>query len=281
MKRLVPVFLIIAFHVGGCALQSDLNTAQQRIEKLVAENNTLARRLAELEKKVAKREEDASALRRSFAQQDASFFTVRSEFREMKGDVEELGFRLEREKKWLRQRIKEMQAHLDSMEQKLQLQDARVSRIERFIGFEAEDKLKAHLNARLDKDKDIDKLSADELYTVSKAAFDQGDLDAALEGFRLFLKKFPDSDKADNAAFWIGEIYFTEQWYEKAILEYENVIKNYPNGDKVPAAYLKQGIAFSKLSEKATARLTLKTLMEKFPDSNEARMARQVLTEIQ
>ena len=39
------------------------------------------------------------------------------------------------------------------------------------------------------------------------------------------LKRFPQSDQADNAQFWIGETYYRENWYEKAILEYQKVIE--------------------------------------------------------
>jgi TolA-binding protein len=59
------------------------------------------------------------------------------------------------------------------------------------------------------------------------------------------LKRFPKSDNADNAQFWIGEIYYRQKWYETAILEYQKVIENYPKGNKVQASLLKQGFAFS------------------------------------
>ncbi|MFW6012065.1 MAG: tetratricopeptide repeat protein, partial [Desulfosalsimonas sp.] len=70
-------------------------------------------------------------------------------------------------------------------------------------------------------------------------------------------------------------VYFAETWYEKAILEYEKVIKNYPEGNKAPGAYLKQGMAFYKLGENANARLIFQTLIQKYPDSEEAKIAKR------
>ena len=58
------------------------------------------------------------------------------------------------------------------------------------------------------------------------------------------MEKYPKSNSADNAQFWIGEIYYREKWYEKAILEYQKVIENYPQGNKISAALLKQGLHF-------------------------------------
>ncbi|MFP3998736.1 MAG: tetratricopeptide repeat protein, partial [Desulfobacterales bacterium] len=40
-------------------------------------------------------------------------------------------------------------------------------------------------------------------------------------------------------------------------------------------AYLKQGMAFHKLGESANARLIFQTLLQKYPDSDEAKIARR------
>ncbi|MEK6196353.1 MAG: tetratricopeptide repeat protein, partial [Deltaproteobacteria bacterium] len=70
------------------------------------------------------------------------------------------------------------------------------------------------------------------------------------------------------------------KWYEKAILEYQKVIENYPKGNKVPASLLKQGFAFLSLGDKANARLILNELAKKYPDTNEGKIAVQKLKEI-
>ncbi|MBW2198143.1 MAG: tetratricopeptide repeat protein, partial [Deltaproteobacteria bacterium] len=85
------------------------------------------------------------------------------------------------------------------------------------------------------------------------------------------------SKNADNAQFWIGEIYYHEKWYEKAILEYQKVIEKYPKGNKVQASLLKQGFAFLNLGDKSNARLILSELIKKYPKSNEAKIAKRKL----
>ena len=114
---------------------------------------------------------------------------------------------------------------------------------------------------------------------LAKEAFDKGDFESAREGFQKLLKRYPDSENADNAQFWIGETYYREQWYEKAILEYQKVIEKYPEGNKVQASLLKQGFAFKNLGDKANAGLILKELVKKYPDSTEAEIARKKLQE--
>jgi tol-pal system protein YbgF len=123
-------------------------------------------------------------------------------------------------------------------------------------------------------------VSEDEIYRQAKQAFDKGDSVAARSKFMELIKRYPKSDRADNAQFWIGETYYREKWYEKAILEYQKVIENYPKGNKVPASLLKQGFAFLNLKDKANSRLILQELIKKHPKTNEAKIAKDKLTDL-
>ena len=115
------------------------------------------------------------------------------------------------------------------------------------------------------------------MYTAAKTLLDNGDNEGARKGFEAFLKNFPDSANADNSRFWIADSYYRENWYEKAILEYQKVIEDYSSGNKVPAALLKQGYAFANLGEKGNARLILKELIRKYPGTSESKIAGEKL----
>ena len=78
----------------------------------------------------------------------------------------------------------------------------------------------------------------------------------------------------------MGECFFFEKNYERAILEYEKVTKNYPDGNRVPYALLKQGLSFFNLGDKTSARLLLQQVIRDFPNTNQARIARSKLQEI-
>lgn len=95
----------------------------------------------------------------------------------------------------------------------------------------------------------------------------------AIAGFKNFLRKYPKSKLADNAAFWIGESYMALKQYEQAILAFQKVMKKYPRGNKVPNALLRQALAFYELKDKTSAKLLLKKLIKKYPKSNEAKIA--------
>jgi len=65
--------------------------------------------------------------------------------------------------------------------------------------------------------------------------------------------------------------------YEKAILEYEKVIKHYPQGDKVPSALLKQGFAFLNLGDRVDAKILFRKVIKEYPRSPQAEIATKKL----
>ncbi|MGH7896873.1 MAG: tetratricopeptide repeat protein, partial [Candidatus Binatia bacterium] len=75
----------------------------------------------------------------------------------------------------------------------------------------------------------------------------RGDNPGAIQKLREFLRKSPKSDLADDAQYWIGEAYYATRDYNRAILEFNEVLLRYPKGDKVPAALLRQAFAFAEL----------------------------------
>jgi len=106
------------------------------------------------------------------------------------------------------------------------------------------------------------------------------ELDKATEVFKRFLNLYPRNKLADHARYWLGEIYYSKGNWERAILEFDRVIKEYPGGDKVPAAILKEGFSFDRLGSKKEARLLLERLIQKYPQSIEAKMAKKRLEEL-
>ncbi len=116
-----------------------------------------------------------------------------------------------------------------------------------------------------------------DLYKDAYETFQKGNLEAARRKFEAFLKQYPNTELSDNAQFWVGETYYLKKDFEKAILEYEKAIAKYPEGDKIPAALFKQALAFLELGDKTNARILLKRVIERYPHSEQAEMAKKRL----
>lgn len=119
-----------------------------------------------------------------------------------------------------------------------------------------------------------------EMYMLGYRDTMDKNFDDAMKNFGEFLTLYPDHDLADNAQYWVGEIYYARGDWERAILEFDKVIKDYPEGDKVADSLLKQGFSFEKLGDRKTAATLLERIVDEFPGSESARKAKTRLPEL-
>jgi len=117
---------------------------------------------------------------------------------------------------------------------------------------------------------------APEEYRIALKALRDQQYDKAVQQFRAFQRKYPSSQMADDAQYWIGESYFAQKDYNRAILELNDVLK-YRRGDKVPAALLRQAQAFVEIGDKTDARLILQKLINEYPNAEQVAAARDML----
>ena len=102
----------------------------------------------------------------------------------------------------------------------------------------------------------------------------------AIDGFALFLEQFSDSPVADDASYWIGECYFSQSKFEEAASQFTDLILNFPEGDKIPSAYLKKGLSLLELEKEDEALSVFKLLISKYPFEEETRIAQEKIKEI-
>ena len=123
-------------------------------------------------------------------------------------------------------------------------------------------------------------LSPQEIYNMAYADYLKGNFALATDGFKIYLDNFPQSPFADNALYWIGECYFSQKEYEEAISRYNELILNYPLGDKVPAAYLHKGISLIELDRNEEALSVFKLMVSKYPLEEETKIAQEKIKEL-
>jgi tol-pal system protein YbgF len=123
-------------------------------------------------------------------------------------------------------------------------------------------------------------LSPQEVYNTAYADYLKGNFDLATDGFKIYRESFPDSPLADNALYWIGECSFSQRKYIEAIDNLNELILNYPQGDKIAAAYLKKGLALAELERKDEALVVFKLLISKYPLEEEARIAQEKIKDL-
>ncbi len=114
-----------------------------------------------------------------------------------------------------------------------------------------------------------------------KSAYNQayasinGNPSSAIEAFRNYIIKYPDSPLAANAQYWIGEILYSQKNYKKAIDEFIKVLQNYKKSEKASDASIKLGFSFYELKNWVYARRALEDVSRYFPKTRAASLARQ------
>ncbi len=122
--------------------------------------------------------------------------------------------------------------------------------------------------------------SENSVYAEAEGALSDGRYEEARERFRLFLSKYPDSSKAADATYGIAESFYREKEFEGAILAYQRFIGFYPDDQRVPLCYLKQGSSLIEMGRKEEGKLFLEILIDKYPESEEAKTAKENIKEL-
>ncbi len=123
-------------------------------------------------------------------------------------------------------------------------------------------------------------LSPKEVYNMAYSDYRKGNFELAIEGFWMYREQFPESPLVDNSLYWIGECYFSQKKYAEAIEQFNELLLNYPRGDKIPAAYLKKGVSLMELRKKEEALIVFKLLISKYPLEEETKIAQQKIREL-
>jgi tol-pal system protein YbgF len=202
----------------------------------------------------------------------ADMTTLADQIRKLRGDLEEISANPDR----LKGDRQEIQTRLNDLA-------ARMRVIENLVGANeikspGKDPKAEPAQAKAPETQKEGKTDLKESYFEAFNDYKSGKYEEARGKFQAFLKQFPSASLASGAQFWIGECYFLEGNIEKAILEYDKVIKNYPKGDMVPHALLKQGLSFLKLGDKTGARILLEKLLADHPGTHQANIAKSMLT---
>ena len=133
--------------------------------------------------------------------------------------------------------------------------------------------------------------TAEESFKAAYLDFTKGNYTLAIAEFREFVRRHPDASQADGAQYWIGESYFSmgraaasagqaekaREALEQSVQEFRKVFVNYPRGRQVPTALYKEALALVELKQVKVAQARLQYLVDNFPQSAEAPLARERL----
>lgn len=114
---------------------------------------------------------------------------------------------------------------------------------------------------------------AKRVYQAALTDYQRGKFDLASQGFRAYLIQAPRGDVADTAQYYLAESLYSGKDYRTAVAEFERLGRDFPQSPRVPSALLKAGYAYYEMKDSIQGRRALRTLIEKYPFSKEAKLA--------
>lgn len=267
MRRFPFILACLSLVLSGCVSSSDIERLQAQVFDLQDQVAQLKRNssteVQQVNQRLVQKTED---MLKSYADLTARVAQVDEKMQTTVGTIEQTNYRIDR----LAQQLTQVQSELAAMPASTNAAGAPPAAstaggepagaqvvVQGAVGLPAGDPIEVYQSAYRD--------------------YQRGSYDLARQGFEEFLKASPQSDLADNAAYWIGETYFSQRKYRDAIGRFDEVINNYPKSDKVPSALLKKGFAYIELGERAQGIVQLQYVVHEHPQSREAAIARQRL----
>ncbi len=120
----------------------------------------------------------------------------------------------------------------------------------------------------------------DVLYNNALRDYNGGKNDLATQELSDYIKFYPNTDLAGNCYFYLGEIQFRQGNYAQAAQSYDQVLQNFPSGNKAASAQLKKGFALIELGKQDDGVSELRHLVQRYPHSPEALQARERLRKL-
>lgn len=272
--------MLLAFIVTGCATTSDIETTKGDMSSLRMEQIGMKKDLAQVREKVAEMSRDLNAVT-GIRDSQSSLLTQSSDFSK---ELQALKGRFDENKYHTDKVIRELRADRD-------LQQAKIANLEnalKELRTKAEPEKAPVAEAPKEAAEPPPSKSAtpqppadpQRLYDEGQIAFKEKRYGEARQKLEKLISDHPKYALVPNAYFWIGESYYAQKKFEDAILAYETLLKTYPSHDKVRGGMLKQAYAFLELGDKKTGKVILERIVDKYPQSSEAKQAEKKLAEI-
>lgn len=271
IRRWSPI--VLAFALSACAsretvdnVQRDMDEMKTRMFKMEKDIGGMRSEAKEgIDKTIKDFQNEMENLRKGSADLQATLDSAKVDMQVLTGKVDDVRLLAQKPAEDIALLKEDTDRRLTTMEERLLKLDK---------SFEELQKAMAEAKTR-----EMEQ-SPDALYQRGLDTLKGGDPQKAREYFTKFIELFPKHELTANARYWLGETYYHEKKYDQAILEFQEVIKNYPGKEKVPAAMLKQAMAFKELGDAKSARYVYKKLIEDSPYTDEARIAKEKLKEL-
>jgi len=110
--------------------------------------------------------------------------------------------------------------------------------------------------------------------------YKKGEYESAVTLFRTYLRTFGQTEKSDDASFWIAESLAAQGKLAEASAEYDNLIAKHPDGDRAAGARFKKGLTLLQMERRQEGVEALRSVITLHPNSRESSLAKAELVRL-
>lgn len=211
----------------------------------------------------------------------SEIFTLKQEQRQLRHEVSALDSLLRQRVSALDQfsanfgtDVRSLQERVSVIEQRLDDTEGRILRIQSAVAYPGAPGSGAQREVKKEQP---DRIDPREIFDLAYKDFTQSNYEMAIEGFRDFIQRFPESPLVPEAYLYIGNGFRALKKYENAISSYRTLVDKYPESPLQPDALFRIGDCLLKLGDRSRGETYFQTVIQRFPDSNAAALARAKL----
>jgi len=102
----------------------------------------------------------------------------------------------------------------------------------------------------------------------------------AIDAFTAFIENYSKGNNLANAHYWLAEAYYVRREFGLANEYYHQLIDKFPSNSKIHEAHLKTGFIEYEMKNWFQSKAILNRVVDNYPDSSVARLARERLNYI-
>jgi tol-pal system protein YbgF len=119
-----------------------------------------------------------------------------------------------------------------------------------------------------------------DMYNAAVTQFNLGSTNTARRAFQQFLQTYPNDALAPDAHYYLADILVQENRLNEAVSAFLRIPELFPTARKVPEALYRVGVLYIELNQRGDARVYLERVVNSYPESGAAVLARERLAEI-
>ena len=250
--------LVVAAGLPGCVSKSDVQLVQGEVALLRAEtmrrDSTRAAQLGEVLQIQRQIMDSLTASRRAVGQ--------------LKGDISSDLYNIQQQLVQLQELTGQSQQRLSELHTQLEARGAQIETTTPTGGAPAPGDTAQPAGGA--------SASADQMYEASLAQLRRGSTSTARLGLREMLRNYPTSPRVPDALYFVGQSYAAEN-PDSAAAYYTQVVDKYATSARAPSALYNLGLLAERRKDSAKAKEAYQRVVQKYPQSDEAALARDRL----